>query len=142
MGSSCHPSAAALGMTFFQQMCQLVAVLGMHHHLKALAGFDRLVATQLPLYAPVLDGALAEIWSLTVLADLRTALFTCVEASVAYSFKPSLMASAISSMLTVLLIRLPPFQSAMNLQDLLLIVHRVNGFDIVELISEADAVTC
>ena len=39
MGSSCHPSAAALGMTFFQQMCQLVAVLGMHHHLKALAGF-------------------------------------------------------------------------------------------------------
>ena len=138
MGSSCHPSAAALGMSFFQQMCQLVAVLGMHHHLKALAGFG--LFGRHP--ASFLDGALAEIWSLTVLADLRTALFTCVEARVAYSFKPSLMASAISSMLTVLLIRLPPFQSAMNLQDLLLIVHRVNGFDIVELISEADAVTC
>lgn len=39
MGSSCHTTAAALGMTLFQQMCQLVAVLGMHHHLKALAGF-------------------------------------------------------------------------------------------------------
>ena len=29
-------------MTFFQQMCQLVAVLGMHYHLKALAGFGLL----------------------------------------------------------------------------------------------------
>ena len=73
--------------------------------------------------------------------NVRTALFTCVEARVAYSFKPSLMASAISSMLTVLLIRLPPLQTAMNLQDLLLIVHRVNGFDIVELLPEADAET-
>ena len=42
MGSSCHPTAAAFGMTFFEQMCQLVAVLGMHHHLKALTGFGLL----------------------------------------------------------------------------------------------------
>ena len=30
MGSSRHPSAATLGMSLFQQMCQLIAVPGMH----------------------------------------------------------------------------------------------------------------
>lgn len=42
MRSSCHTTAATLGMTFFQKMRQLVAVLGMHHHLKTLTGFGLL----------------------------------------------------------------------------------------------------
>ena len=121
MRSSRHTSTAALGMTFFQKMRQLVAVLGMHHHLKALAGFG-LFGRHPASFVCARSGR-------CIGGDLVFDRFgrlthstssPAVEARVAYSFKPSLMASAISSMLTVLLIRLPPLQTAMNLQDLLL----------------------
>lgn len=121
-------------MAFFQQVCQLVAVLGMHHHLEVLwLDSDCLVATQLSLYRPVLDGAPDWIWHLYSLSRLADSfldfgggksriLFQALIDDICHLIDADVFAHPVSL----------PLQTAMNLQNFLLIVHRVNGFDIVE----------
>ena len=95
---------------------------------------------QLFLYLPVRFGAFACISFFTVLDTSFTASLTVSVARSAYSFSPSMIASARPSTVVLLsAISSPLCQGSPDLQCLILILHVVNKCNIINIPTEQDA---
>ena len=128
MRDSRNSAAAPFRMTVFQQMCDLIAVLAVNGHFKAVAVFLDLFCSP----------ALFVISFLTAVAVFFTAFFMAVSASSAYSVSPFMTSDARSSIDVILRTCLSGFADQLHI--VLRLVIRHNAFDVVVQTVKADAI--